>query len=106
MNDYDRLMTRLNNDILFIEKSDKVVFVPAVLCIMVIAVNAAVLDWMLTFFLALMYNETKEVRRVFCFLYVIPSLFFFSLMVWRCMCASGGLGRGRKEPAAGFESLQ
>lgn len=43
-------MNRLNNDIPFIKKSDKIVIVAAILLIMVIAVNAAVLDWMLTFF--------------------------------------------------------
>lgn len=43
-------MNRLNNDILFIKKSDKIVIVTAVSRIMVIAVNVAVLDWMLTFF--------------------------------------------------------
>lgn len=43
-------MNRLNNDIPFIKKSDKIVIVTALLRIMVIAVNAAVLDWMLTFF--------------------------------------------------------
>lgn len=84
-------MNRLNNDILFIKKSDKIVIVTAVSRVVVIAENAAVLDWM-DFFLALIHYGTKEVRRVFCFLYVIPSLFFFFAdgVAWYvCLCEAG-----------------
>lgn len=45
------------------------------MCIMLIAVNAAVLD--------LMHYGTTEDRQLFCFLYVIPPLFFF--FRWWCV---------------------
>lgn len=51
LNDSDRFMNRSNNDILFVKKPDKVVsFEAAGMCVMLIAVNAAVLELMLTFF--------------------------------------------------------
>lgn len=71
-------MNRLNKDIPFIKKSDKVVIVAAVLLIMVIAVNAAVLDWMLTFFSGSnsLWNQRGQEGFLFSICHSFSFLFF------------------------------
>lgn len=79
LNDSDRLMNRLKNNILFIKKSDKVVlFAAAGVCGMLIAVRAAVLDLMLIFFPVLMDYGTRrrEDFSIFYMSFLLFSVFF------------------------------